>query len=128
MEFFHSSPLFIHNFNVDSIIIDGLELSTNIGVPDVERATPQKVLVTVQLQTSTKEAGVSDDVSKTIDYAHVVESIKELAQTERKTIEKFAEDIAAMILKDFKPNAVTVTIKKFILPETDHVSVTINRP
>jgi dihydroneopterin aldolase len=38
-----------------------------------------------------------------------------------------AEEIAAMLLEEFETKAVRVEVQKFILPETRHVAVRIER-
>ena len=86
----------------DSLIISNLELRTHIGVPDEERLEEQTIEVTIEIFLDTKEAGKDDDVSKSIDYQLAVNDVKDLAKTERKTIEKLAEDIADMIINKFK--------------------------
>ncbi len=113
---------------MDTILIQDLKVETHIGVPDSERATKQVLKVSVWLHLDVRAAAASDDVRDTIDYAEVTKKIQELAKTERKTIERFAEDIAQMILDTFSPESVAVSIDKFILPDTERVAVTINRP
>ena len=44
-----------------------------------------------------------------------------------KLIEKLATDIANTILIEFKPAAVTVEVKKFIIPEARYVSVYLHK-
>ena len=112
---------------MDSITITDLELWTHIGVPDAERKLEQRLLVTISMDLE-QSAGKSDNIKDSLDYESVANTVSDLARTERKTIEKLAEDIAQTILQDFKPDLVTVTIKKFILPNTKDVSVTITRP
>ena len=112
----------------DVITIKDLEIETHIGVPEEERATAQHLLVTIELSTSTQEAGITDDISKSIDYQEVVDSVKNLATVERKTIEKLAEDIATHVQKDYNCSPVSVMVKKFIIPETEYVAVSITRP
>lgn len=112
---------------MDTILIDGLSVVTHIGVPEEERAQPQKLSVSVSLHTDTSKAAVSDDIADTIDYAAITQDIHTLAKTERKTIERFAEDIANHILSVYSPESVTVTIDKFILPDTRKVTITIHR-
>lgn len=113
---------------MDTILIQDLRVTTSIGVPAEERAAPQELNVSVWLKLSTKEAAKTDDVSKTIDYAAVAEAISDLGKTERKTIERFAEDIADMVLDNFKPESVSVSIDKFVLPNAERVAITITRP
>ncbi len=111
----------------DTLTIADVELWTRIGVLKEERETEQRLLVTVEISLDAKHAATSDDVKKSINYIDVAQHIKELATTERKTIERLAENIAQMILKKYKPSEVTVTVKKFVMPGTDHVSLKITR-
>jgi len=113
---------------MDTISIQDLQVSTKIGVPDDERAHEQIVKVSIWMQIDTQTAALSDDISHTIDYAKVAKEIQILGKTERKTMERFAEDIACMILKAFKPISVKVLTKKYILSQADHVAITITRP
>jgi len=113
---------------MDTILIQDLEVSTHIGVPDAERATEQMLKVSVWIHADCSKAAKSDDVADTIDYAEVAVNIQKLGKTERKTVERFAEDIAQMILDDFTPESVSVSIDKFILPDAQRVAITINRP
>jgi phosphoglycolate phosphatase/dihydroneopterin aldolase len=50
-----------------------------------------------------------------------------VAQRPRKLLETLAEEIAADLLKTFPIQKLTLEIKKFILPDTRHVSVQIVR-
>lgn len=113
---------------MDTILIQELAVATHIGVPDTERAQQQTLKVSVWMHTDTKAAAQSDDIADTIDYADVAQRIQELGKTERKTIERFAEDIADMILETFAPESVSVSIDKYILPDAQRVAITINRP
>jgi dihydroneopterin aldolase len=45
-----------------------------------------------------------------------------------KLIETLAVEMAEMSLREFKPKSVTIEIKKFILPQTQHVAVSVTRP
>ena len=111
-----------------SIFIHNLEVPTSIGITEEERSSVQTLKVSIDIETDLSAVCKSDDVQDTIDYAAVAESVKALGGTERNTIEKFAEDTAQMVLKDFQPDRVNVTVWKFILPDTEGVSVTIMRP
>ena len=116
-----------NSMKTDTISIAGLEVKTHIGVPDSERASEQSVWVYVEMKVDAKKAGESDNIEDTIDYEAVANRIEELAKTERKTAEKFAEDIAKMILSEFTPMSVKVSIKKKILPNAEAVFVTVDR-
>ena len=118
-----------YTHNMDSIYIHDLRVETRIGMTEAERAKPQTLRVSVELFTNTRKAGVSDNIGDTIDYARVAESVIALGKQERKTLEKFAEDAAELIVRDFHPNSVKVSVwKDGILPHASSVAVTIERP
>lgn len=114
---------------MDTTHLSNIELWTKIGVPDAERVKAQRIRVDIVMLHPTKAVGDSDDVKKGIDYDDVTRAIVALAATERKTIERLAEDIAAVVLEKWKPKGgVQVTVwKKPDLP-LESVSVTIQRP
>ena len=114
---------------MDSIYLSNISVWTHIGVPDGERRIAQHILVSVELFCPLKNVSQRDDISVGIDYAKVTEAIQALAKTERKTIERFAEDIAAHLLMRCRPQGgVKVTVmKKPDLP-LESASVTIARP
>ena len=112
----------------DTITIEDIQVRCRIGVPDEERANPQELLITLSLETDTAKAGQSDEIAQTIDYHAVYVHARKLAEArERKLIETLAEELADMVLNVFSAEAVTVIIKKFILPETRHVELRIRR-
>jgi dihydroneopterin aldolase len=113
----------------DHICIEGLKLSTRVGVPDEERAEPQTVAVDVFIQPSAPLSGLNDDIGRTIDYFEVTEALKRVAsEGERRLIETLAEDFAKVTLAFEGVDQVTVAIRKFIIPETDWVSVSLTLP
>ncbi len=114
---------------MDSLFIDGLELWTRIGIADEEREKEQRLTVNIELFLDLSPAGTNDDLTRSIDYLAVTQQVRELAKTERKTIEALAEDIAAMILKQFTPaGGVKVSVWKFPIPGVRSVAATIFRP
>ena len=111
-----------------TISIVDLEVFYRVGVPDAERVQPQRLLLTVELETDFSAAAQSDAIADTIDYFAVTQRLLKLGEgREWKLIEKLASDIAGLILTEFQPRAVTVAVKKFILPQTRHVAVTLTR-
>ena len=114
---------------MDVIHIHDLEVSYRVGVPDAERATPQRLLLDIQLHLDFRPSAATDDLSKTINYFEVTQRLLKFGENrEWKLIEKLAEDIAQMILNDFRPARVSVEVKKFIIPQARHISVAIERP
>lgn len=112
----------------DIIEINDFELHFKVGVPDEERAVPQKLLITIRLHTDFNAAAVADDLRHTIDYYRLTRELIEWGkQREWKLIETLASQISDWILKNFQPAKVEVQIKKFILPDTKYVGVSIQR-
>src|ERR1019366_1787189 len=108
-------------------IID-LEVFYRVGVPDAERAQPQRLLLTVEMESEFYAAAKSDSIIDTIDYFAVTQRLLKFGEgREWKLIEKLAADIADAILSEFKPQAVSVEVKKFIIPQARHVSVRITK-
>lgn len=112
----------------DFLRIHELKVRSRIGVPKEERRKEQKLLVSVEMEMDARRMAQNDDLSLGIDYEQVAVRIRELARTERKTIERFAQDTATMILDTFGPDHVTVTVQKFPLQDAKSVSITITRP
>src|SRR5208337_88366 len=110
------------------ISIVDLEVLYRVGVPDAERAQPQRLLLTVELETDFSAAAKSDSIADTIDYFAVTQRLLKFGEgREWKLIEKLAADIADTILSEFKPLSVGVEVKKFILLQTRYVSVQITK-
>jgi dihydroneopterin aldolase len=113
---------------MDVIHICDLEVSYRVGVPDTERATPQRLLLDIKLFADFADAAARDDLSKTIDYFAVTQRLLTLGDGRQwKLIEKLAEDIASTLLVEFSATQVRVEIKKFIIPQTRYVSVAVER-
>src|ERR1019366_2426635 len=104
-------------------IID-LEVFYRVGVPDVERAQPQRLLLTVEMESNFSKAAKTDSIADTIDYYALSQLLLKFGEGKSwKLIEKLAADIADMILSEFKPQSVTVEVRKFAIPEARHVAV-----
>src|SRR5882724_325532 len=103
---------------MSQISIVDLEVFYRVGVPDAERAQPQRLLLTVEMESDFSAAAKSDFIIDTIDYYAVTQKLLKFGEgREWKLIEKLAADIAGLILAEFKPPAVTVEVKKFIIPQ-----------
>lgn len=113
----------------DLIRVVDLEVWANIGVSDEERAQRQRLLVTLDLRVkSIVLAAASDDVSLTVNYFTIAQRVKALASEQpRKLLETLAEEIAEDLLETFPLKKIELEIKKFILPDAQHVSVKIKR-
>ena len=98
---------------MDIIFIDDLRISTLIGIYPREQTLPQTIEISLQIGTSTAGAGASDDIRDTIDYAAVVERIRtDLAAQHFRLLEKLAEHIANLLLRDFGAQWIQVSVAK----------------
>lgn len=112
----------------DQIIVSQLVISTYIGATDEEQKRPQKLKVSLVLEPVSGFTNLGDDLSKTIDYDAACKAVKALAaHGKRRLIETLAEDIAALLLREYPLNAVEVEVRKYILPDTEHVAARIRR-
>ena len=110
------------------ISIVDLEVFYRVGVPDAERAKPQRLLLTVEMESDFSKAAQTDAIADTIDYFAVTQRLLKFGEgREWKLIEKLAADVADMILSEFRPQSVTVEVKKFPIPEARHVAVSLTR-
>jgi 7,8-dihydroneopterin aldolase/epimerase/oxygenase len=112
-----------------TITLQDLEVFYHVGVSDEERRTAQRLLLTIQLDHDFSTAARTDNLADTIDYFRLSRRLLQFGEGRSwHLIEKLAADIADMILADFAPHSVLVEVKKFVLPEARHVSVTLRRP
>ncbi|HEV2454753.1 MAG TPA: dihydroneopterin aldolase [Verrucomicrobiae bacterium] len=110
------------------ITITDLEVCYHVGVPDEERARPQRLLLTIEMESDFSAAAKSDSIADTVDYFAVSQRLLKFGDGKSwKLIEKLANDICGMILSEFHPQSVSVEVKKFVIPEAQHVSVAITR-
>jgi len=110
------------------ITIVDLEVHYCVGVTDEERSAPQRLLVSVDLSHDFSAAAVSDRLEKTIDYNEVAQRLLKYGEGRNwKLIEKLATNIADMILAEYRPQAVAVEIKKFVIPQARYVAVSLTK-
>ena len=111
-----------------TITITDLEVFFHVGVPDEERTKPQRLLLTVEMEHDIRTAAIADDIAATIDYFDVSQKIIALGNGRSwKLIEKLANDIVDLVFTGYHPATVTVTVKKFPIPQAAQVSVTLTK-
>ena len=113
---------------MSKITISDLEVFYCVGVTEQEREKPQRLLITVEMSLDLTVAAVSDRIEKTINYQEVVDEILKYGDGRNwKLIEKLATNLADFILARYKPQGVGVEVKKFVIPQTKYVSVTVTK-
>jgi len=97
----------------DRILLRGMVFYGYHGVNPEERALGQRFVVDVELERDLSPAGLSDDLSMTVNYAAVYRAVKEVVEGEAcNLIEAVAERVAAALLSRFGPEAVRVRVRK----------------
>jgi len=110
------------------ISIVDLEVFYQVGVTDEERAKPQRLLISVEMDLDFSGASLSDRLEKSINYFEVAQELLKYGEGRNwKLLEKLVANIADFIMAKFHPEAVTVEIKKFPIPQARYVSVTLTR-
>jgi dihydroneopterin aldolase len=114
---------------MDTITLRDLEVHYHIGVPDEERVHPQRLLISVEMETDIRRAAAGDDLAHTINYYAVSQRLLGLGRGRSwRLIETLVSEIADLVLREFGARRVHVEVRKFIIPEARHVSVRITRP
>jgi dihydroneopterin aldolase len=109
---------------VNEILIKALAVDVHIGVPDEERAQPQRIHLDITIVPRVPFDALDDDITRTVDYDAASQSIVRLAQARpRRLIETLASEISHMLIRDYPASAATVEIRKVILPNTKYVAV-----
>lgn len=109
---------------MSKISIVDLEVFYCVGVTDEERAQPQRLLLTVDMGFDFTSAALSDRIERTIDYHAVAQMLLKHGEGRSwKLLERLVSNLCDIILADYKPQSVSVAVKKFIIPEARYVSV-----
>ncbi|TMP93370.1 MAG: dihydroneopterin aldolase [Verrucomicrobia bacterium] len=116
------------NLLSDQIHIEQLEISTHIGVPEEERATPQRLTVSITLWPRHNERDLGDNIDKTVNYSAVAEAAKSFARDQSvNLIETLADRLATHLLGTFAIQKITIELRKFVLEDAKYASVTVTR-
>ena len=117
---------------MDRISIKGLEIFANHGVFKEENVLGQKFVINIDMYTSTRAAGIRDDLKLSIDYGAICNLVeKTMKEHTYKLIEAVAEEVAANILLSYPTmSEVEVEVEKPwapVLMPLQTVSVKIRR-
>ena len=114
---------------MDTIFISEMRLDIRVGVYDWESQVPQKVQFDLEFALPDSKASKTGDLADTIDYAAVVGRIEQsLAGTHFGLLEKLAEHVADIVMREFKAPWVKVSIAKLApLKSVRRLGITIER-
>jgi dihydroneopterin aldolase len=112
----------------DQIHIERLEIFANVGVPDDERSSPQRLTFNMTFWPKRQAPELGDEIGQTVDYAAVCAETKNFVQARAdRLIETLADALANHLLEAFEIRRITIELRKFILPDVQYVSVTVTR-
>ncbi len=114
---------------MDTIFISELRLEILVGVYDCEQQVPQKVQFDLEFALPDAKAAKSGMLSDTIDYAAVVGRLEESLKGKHfGLLEKLAEHVSELVMRDFKAPWVRVSVTKLAaLKNVKRLGVTIER-
>jgi 7,8-dihydroneopterin aldolase/epimerase/oxygenase len=98
----------------DRILLEGMVFHGRHGTLPAERELGQPFVVDVELRLDLRPAGLSDDLTRTVDYSEVHQRVKEIVEGPPVNLtETLAERIAATVLEEHQPvEAVRVKVAK----------------
>jgi 7,8-dihydroneopterin aldolase/epimerase/oxygenase len=112
----------------DRIHIEQLEIFARLGVPERERESPQLLTVSITFWPQHHTRDSEDRIDKTVNYSTVAETARNFARDQSvNLIETLADRLASHLLANFAVQKITVELRKFVLPDAKHVSVTVTR-
>ncbi len=98
---------------MDKIFLNDLHIDTIIGIYDWERETLQTLSFDLEMDWDIRKAAKSDDIADTLDYGSVANTIVEFVESSRyQLIETLAEDLCALLLKEFPIPKLKLTLSK----------------
>ncbi len=113
----------------DFIEIKDLLVRTIIGINPDERKNRQDVVLNLKFQVDIRPSGASDNIDDAVNYRTICKSvIAFVEESSYQLVEKMAEEVAALCLKDSRIETVWVSIEKpGALRFARSVGVTIER-
>ncbi|HEY2047488.1 MAG TPA: dihydroneopterin aldolase [Candidatus Udaeobacter sp.] len=112
----------------DKVHIEQLDVFTRVGVPEEERANPQRLTVSISFWPYQQTSDLADHIERTVNYSTVAEQTKNFLRDQSvKLIETLAEGLASHLLKNFPIQKVTIELRKFALQDAKYVSITVSR-
>ena len=114
---------------MDIIFIQDFRVETLIGIYEWERRVPQTIQIDIEIGNPGSRASSTDNIDDTIDYGAVVNRIEAtLKQQHFLLLERLAEHIADIVLREFKSPWVRVSVAKLqLLRGVKRLGVTIER-
>ncbi len=114
---------------MNRIFINDLRLETRIGVYEWERHLAQTIRLDLEIALPSDRPFTSGKLEDTLDYAAIVARIKAFAKDNpHLLLERFTEDVAQIVLKEFGAPWVKLRVAKLAsLPGVKEIGVEVER-
>lgn len=114
---------------MNTVFIQDLRVETRIGIYEWERHRSQPLLLNVEFELPSPAPCASDTFDDAVDYAAVVARLQALAADHPyKLLERFAEAVAQILIREFHAPWVKVRIAKLApIAGVKQVGVAIER-
>ena len=118
------------NYDMDKVFIKNLQVETIIGIFDWEREVRQVVSIDLEMEFDNKKAAKSDDIKDALDYKKIGKRVSSYVERSKfKLVERLAEQIAKLVLKEFPVSSLTISVTKpGALRGSESVGISITRP
>ena len=98
---------------MDIVFIRDLRVDTVVGIYDWERRIRQTVILDLDMGTDIRRAAKSDRIDDTLDYKAVAKRVMQyVGEQEFQLVETLAENVAAIVMSEFKVPWIKVTLHK----------------
>ena len=118
------------NYDMDKVLIKNLQVETIIGIFNWEREVRQVVSIDLEMEFDNKVAAKSDDIENALDYKKIGKRVSSYVERSKfKLVERLAEQIAKLVLKEFPVSSLTISVTKpGALRGAESVGISITRP
>ena len=117
-------------FNYEKkVLIKDLILDLKLGYFDFEKAKPQKVKFTLDVNYEDKKPSNDKDIKSIVNYAKIVRLIKKLVKNKHYNfLETLAEDVFDELFKDKRIDKIALQIEKLeIMKDCSSVGIQISK-
>jgi dihydroneopterin aldolase len=98
---------------MDIVFIEDLQVDTTIGIYDWERGIKQTLAFDIEMATDIRNAAKSDNIEHTLNYKAVSKRVIQFVEdSEYLLVERVAEEVADIILKEFSVPWLKLILRK----------------
>jgi dihydroneopterin aldolase/2-amino-4-hydroxy-6-hydroxymethyldihydropteridine diphosphokinase len=112
----------------DQVHVEQLEVFARVGVTEQERSTPQRLRLNITVWPDTPFEELQDDIGRAVNYSAVCSEARRFMDDHAfRLVETLASELAAHLLGAFPISQVAIELRKYVVPDTEHVAVRLAR-